>query len=285
MPYDAQICVLFDRVAGLEAAVAARSPLSEVDRVDLLFDRVAGLEAAVAVRSPLSEVDRVDLLFDRFSVLESMIDGALSERSVEIPWVARSYRGERYVIEVGYAFAEQRYLELLFSLTIPELILLDLNEDPQKADVAGGTAVVADVRSAPFVSGSIDLVLCISTIEHIGRENVLYGTSEDGGRDDPPDIEAIHEMARWLRPGGRLLLSVPFGKFEDHGWLINYDQEHLERLIETSGLTVIDEQYLEFSGGWVPRNAQDIAERGYRSLGAPHAGAVALVELHKESPS
>lgn len=256
--------------------------LSPGKRIDALVDTIGILEESVAVRSPLSEVDRMDLLFEKLSALEALFDGALSERSVEIPWVLRSYQSEHCVVEVGYAFAESRYLEALRSLNIPNLILLDINNDIERAQMAGGTPVVADVRGAPFDDGSVDLVLCISTIEHIGRSSNKYGIIGDLG-EGRPDIDALREMVRWLRPGGRILLSVPFGRFEDHGWLINYDHDHLSSLIASSGLIVVSEQYLESSGGWVPRDARDVAQRGYRSLGAPHAGAVALVELRKEN--
>ncbi len=144
--------------------------------------------------------------------------------------------------------------------------------------------MVADVREAPFEDRSIDLVLCVSTIEHIGRPNSMYETVDDPG-EERQDIVALREMARWLRPDGRVLLSMPFGRFEDHGWLINYDKEHLTALIDASGLTVVSEEYLEFAGGWVPRDVHEVAQRGYRSLGAPHAGAVALIELRKENPA
>lgn len=281
---DKRVDALIDTVDILEEAVANRSPLSEVHRVNLLFKKVSAVEGAVAVRSPLSEVDRVNLLFEKVSALEALIDGALSERSVEIPWVLRSYHREHCVVEVGYAFAEFRYLEALQSLNVPNLILLDLNEDVERARIAGGTAVTADVRDAPFEDGSVDLVLCISTIEHIGRTNSTYGIIGDVG-EGRPDVDALREMVRWLRPGGRVLLSVPFGRFEDQGWLINYDHDYLSSLIDASGLVIESEQYLESAGGWVPRDVADVAQRGYRSLGAPHAGAVALVELRKENPN
>jgi len=201
------------------------------------------------------------------------------------PNVRLRFRGfSGAITEVGYAFAELRYLEVLRSLNIPNLVLLDVNEDIERAQAAGGTAVVADVRDAPFEDGTVDLVLCISTIEHIGKSNTTYGIADDlsEGRQDIP---ALREMARWLRPGGRVLLSVPYGRLEDHGWLTNYDREHLDALIDASVLTIASEQYLELSGGWVQRDVHEVARRGYRSLGAPHAGAVALVELRKEELS
>ena len=153
--------------------------------------------------------------------------------------------------------------------------------DQGRAAIAGGTAIVADVRNAPLLDESVDLVLCISTIEHIGRENDVYGTSAEEP-ERRADIDSLMEMSRWLRPGGRLLLSVPFGKFEDHGWLVNYDEERLTTLVAASALSVVSERYFELAGGWVERNKHDVTHRGYRSLGAPHAGAVALLELKKE---
>jgi O-antigen chain-terminating methyltransferase len=286
------LCVsLSESVAELEEAVAARSPLSEVDRLNLSFEKVAELEEAVAARSPLSEVDRLNLLFDDFlalertvSALSELVDGWMSERAVEIPWVARSYQDEGTVVEVGYAFAEPRYLIALRSLEIPDLILLDVNEDIHRIEMCGGRSVVADVRNAPFDDGSVDLVLCISTIEHIGRANDAYGTMGEVSS-TRADIDALIEMSRWLRPGGRVLLSVPFGKLEDHGWLTNYDDERLSSLVQASGLSIVSEQYLELAGGWVDRDRREIAKRGYRSFGAPHAGAVALLELVKQGDS
>ncbi len=270
------------RLADLEARVALCVSLSE---------SVAELEEAVAARSPLSEVDRLNLLFDDFlalertvSALSELVDGWMSERAVEIPWVARSYQDEGTVVEVGYAFAEPRYLIALRSLEIPDLILLDVNEDIHRIEMCGGRSVVADVRNAPFDDGSADLVLCISAIEHIGRANDAYGTMGEVSS-TRADIDALIEMSRWLRPGGRVLLSVPFGKLEDHGWLTNYDDERLSSLVQASGLSIVSEQYLELAGGWVDRDRREIAKRGYRSFGAPHAGAVALLELVKQGDS
>jgi SAM-dependent methyltransferase len=57
---------------------------------------------------------------------------------------------------------------------------------------SGRLAVRADARALPFPDAAFDRVICAETLEHI---------------DD--DATAIDELARVLRPGGRLALTVP----------------------------------------------------------------------------
>lgn len=51
-----------------------------------------------------------------------------SERCIEIPWAISCYSGEERVLDVGYANAEDRYLEQLLSLNIKELHGIDIIE-------------------------------------------------------------------------------------------------------------------------------------------------------------
>jgi len=55
-----------------------------------------------------------------------------------------------------------------------------------------------DILSPVFGESSFDRITCISTIEHIPEAG---------------DSEAIRQMARLLKPSGRLVLSVPFNFF------------------------------------------------------------------------
>lgn len=53
---------------------------------------------------------------------------------------------------------------------------------------------VSDVKNIPAPDGFFDVILCTEVLEHV-----------------PEPIEALREMARLLRPGGRLLVSAPLG--------------------------------------------------------------------------
>lgn len=102
--------------------------------------------------------------------------------------------------------------------------------------------VIGDTRSLPCREKSFDAISLISTIEHV---------EGDG------DSVAIAELARLLKPGGRLVLTVPynFDRYRDF-WITDntytaayegaplfyqrhYDDDALtRRLIEPSGLTL-----------------------------------------------
>lgn len=196
-----------------------------------------------------------------------------SERPVEIPWVLSRYRGERVVVDVGSANAEPRYLRAVESLHVPSLIGLDLV--PAKA--LRGRALVADVRRPPLRPRSADLVFAISVIEHVGRDNTLYVSRDKGPQDAEGDFVSTRALGALLRPGGRLLLTVPFGRFQDHGWFIQYDRARLDALVERSGLTLQELELFEYADGWRgPVDAAALAGRGYAERAAAAAGIACL---------
>jgi SAM-dependent methyltransferase len=199
------------------------------------------------------------------------------ERALEIPWSLARYRGEERILDIGYAFAEPAYLAGLAALGASELVGADLAE----ADVPGLRSVVADVRELPFPDGSFDLAFCISTLEHVGRDNEVYAV--DATRDEGGDEAALRELHRVLAKDGRLLLSVPTGAPEDQGWQIVRTPEDWIALFERSGFLVYeDELYVHADDGWRSA-ALDEARVARYGAGGPGAGAVLLVELHPES--
>ena len=57
--------------------------------------------------------------------------------------------------------------------------------------------VEADVRKLPFPERSFDQVLLVSTLEHIGADNTVYGL--DAESDGDARVEALRELKRVLR--------------------------------------------------------------------------------------
>ena len=199
------------------------------------------------------------------------------ERALEIPWSLARYRGEQRVLDIGYAFAEPAYLAGLAALGAAELVGADL----ARADVPGLRSVVADVRELPFPDASFDLAFCISTLEHVGRDNEVYDV--DAARDDAGDEAALRELRRVLTKDGRLLVSVPTGGHEDQGWQVVRTPDDWVALFERSGFLVYeDELYVRGADGWRSAPLGQARAARYGS-GGPGAGAVLLAELHPDS--
>jgi SAM-dependent methyltransferase len=194
------------------------------------------------------------------------------ERVVEIPWVLARLCGRR-ALEVGYAFAEPPYLAALLRAGFDELVGVDL----AAADVPGLTGVQADVRDLPFDDGAFELILCVSTLEHVGADNTGYGlAAEDDGASR---LIALRELRRVLAPAGRLLITVPCGEPGDYGWFHQDDVRGWTRLFTRAGFFVEEEEVYELTGeGW--RTAPELETEGLRyGERGPAASAVLCAEL------
>jgi SAM-dependent methyltransferase len=223
------------------------------------------------------EFKRVELLDDglaraRFERLrdgrprELLAPAWSDERAIEIPWVLARYGGEPRVLDIGTAFAERAYVEGLQELGAADLVTVDLAEP---ADV------IADVRDLPFEDGRFDVAFCVSTLEHIGRDNATYDV--DAPRDERGDEAALRELRRVLAGDGRLLVSVPTGVHDDQGWQLQREPLAWVELFERCGFLVYeDELYVRGGDGWRAASLDEAQRATYAANGA---GAVLLAEL------
>jgi len=270
-----------------------RRPPEEAGRARALARLADGtLSRATLLRELTSddEFTRVTLLDDGLALAAGarrtgarprglVAPGGTDERLVEIPWCLSRYAGERRVLDAGYAFAEPSYLAGLVSLGIPELTGVDLAE----AAVPGVNRVVADLRELPFQDGSFDLAFCISTLEHIGLDNQVYGLT--AAHEPEGQLRALKEFRRVLSGHGRLLISVPAGEHQELGWQVQRPPAAWIELFEKAGFLVFEDEVYELGAdGWsstaafVPEGAR-YGERG------PAASAVLCAELRPKSLS
>ena len=177
----------------------------------------------------------------------------------------------RRVLDVGYAHAPASYLEALSALDVEDLVGVDLAE----REVTGLRSVVADVRAMPFEDAEFDLVLCVSTLEHVGWDNTVYGLSDE--QDSAGMRAALHELRRVTALDGRVLVTVPCGREEHHGWFVQRSQSAWLQLFASAGLRIQEHETYELgSGGW--NSVENDPDGGYGETG-PGASAVLCVEL------
>jgi SAM-dependent methyltransferase len=179
------------------------------------------------------------------------------ERLIEIPWaLARVRPGDR-VLDVGTANAEPAYIAALLGRGATEIAGVDLAE----ADIPGIRTLVADVRDLPFENGAFDVVLCVSTLEHVGRDNRVYGAALEA---DPHGVaDALDELRRVLAGDGRLVVTAPTGEPEDHGWFVQLEPKAWNDAFLEAGFSVLEEEiYAAGPEGW--RAAPDFEPAGVR---------------------
>jgi SAM-dependent methyltransferase len=109
---------------------------------------------------------------------------------------------------------------------------------------------VSDVRELPFREASFDAIYSMGTIEHFDETE-----------------QAVREMARVLKPGGRAIVGVPnrhdpflrplmstllqwLGLYA-YGFEKSYSRRSLRGMLERAGLSVVEETAILFIPGWL----------------------------------
>lgn len=164
-----------------------------------------------------------------------------TERVVEYPFVFQHLgRANGLVLDLGCCHS--RLPIALASRGFP-VIGMDFNPyafaHPRLRTVRG------DILHAPFGDDTVSAVLAISVIEHIGIGH--YGDPTGTGA----DLSAVREIARVLRPGGRAIITVPFGRPLTNDWMRVYDAARLRALL--APLRVEEADYaVSRNGLWAP---------------------------------
>ncbi len=128
---------------------------------------------------------------------------ARQKRAVHLDWIRRNVPCPSVPVLLKTDLFEEAHGEdeLLFSLPFEADLKIGIDIDPATVRLAAsrpcahaGRFVAADVRGLPFPDRSIDVVLSNSTLDHFTAAR---------------DLEAsIQELARLLKPGGLLLITL-----------------------------------------------------------------------------
>lgn len=142
-------------------------------------------------------------------------------------------------------------------------------------------AAIGDVRTLPFADASFDAVYSMGTVEHFAETD-----------------EAIAEIHRVLRPGGRAIIGVPnrhdpflrpllvaaldaFGWY-GYGFEKSYSRRTLRAMLMRAGFEVVHETGILFMPGWL-RMADLAAHAWCRPLTrvtAPLVSVFAWIDAH-----
>jgi len=222
----------------------------------------------------------------------------LDERIVEYCWIFSQMPQEKVkLLDAGSTFNYEFILNHL-DFNKVELSILTYAPESPNFNEKRISYIYADLREIPFRDEYFDIVLSQSTIEHIDMDNSIYGYQlqhhENQETKSYEYLKAVAEMLRVLKKGGKLLLTFPFGKFENHGFFQQFDEEMLNRI-----LTFLDEQgtyttnfFRYLPNGWIACEKEDCKEvesfnphtgKGKGTDGAAHCRSICCISFQKNT--
>ncbi len=186
-----------------------------------------------------SAVRDVELLktFKTESELPEGYGFGVDERIVEYPWIlSRLDLACGYLLDAGSTL-NYPYLVDLPTLVSKTIVIMTLAPEHMEKR-ANVSYLYDDLRDILIRDNVFETIVCISTLEHVGLDNTMIYTKNSNFKESSPHDyrQVMSELRRVLKPGGRLLLTVPFGRYQDLGWLQQFDIRGIEDIIKAFGI-------------------------------------------------
>ena len=196
----------------------------------------------------------------------------IDERAVEVPWVfAQLSATPGQVLDAGSALNHE-FLLRRAPLSAARLTIMTLAPEKRSFWNRSISYVFGDLRQTYFADAVFDVVISVSTIEHIGLDNTLLYTGDASKKefDDLGFVPAVSEFRRVLKPGGVCLVTVPFGRRGVHGWYQVFDHDLVMKIVQAFGPASHTIEYFGLGAqGWHPARHEDLADAAFFDL---HAG-------------
>lgn len=190
----------------------------------------------------------------------------LDERTVEYLWVCSRLKLEdKKILDAGSAL-NFPYLLGSRSLGSRDVTLCTLAPETPHYKDARISYIYNDLRELMLKDKYFDVVTCISTIEHVGMDNTLLYSENEGHKESSLDdyLDVIYELKRVLKEGGKLLLTIPYGTYENYGWLQQFDAKMVEKVITAFEAKSYELEYFRYiDDGWVRSDAQNCSNDSY----------------------
>lgn len=188
-------------------------PIRPFEFTAAVFDR---LKYQLLAIKPISTI-----IFATPGLRTRLTDRFVNERIVEVPWILGNLpQPPARILDIG---ACESPIALMLASIGYRVTAVDLHSYPFSHPNL--KVIVGDITTLSL-TGKFDVIVCLSTLEHIGLP--VYGGRTMQAGDD----SAIRHMYHWLKPGGYLLLTVPAAQTYQVGklWRL-YDVATLKDLL------------------------------------------------------
>jgi SAM-dependent methyltransferase len=225
----------------------------------------------------------------------------IDERIVEYPWLlGKMGQKSETLLDAGSTFNFE-YLLQHSVLKKKELCIYTFFPERPNFNFPGSkiSYLYGDLRNMPFKDDLFDLIVCQSTLEHVDMDNSIYGYSIfNNSKNENASYEylkAINELTRVLKPCGSLLLTFPFGSYENHGFFQQFDNDMLDLMLaDLSKAGLVEElTFFKYSiSGWKLANLIECTNSksfnpqtgiGKGEDGAAHCRAICCIKFVKSN--
>ncbi|MDX1929808.1 MAG: class I SAM-dependent methyltransferase [Pirellulaceae bacterium] len=154
--------------------------------------------------------------------------------------------------------------------------------------------VYGDLRELALKDACMDVVTCISTLEHVGMDNTRFYTADEQYQECDANayLHVVDQLRRVTKPGGKVFITVPFGRSQNHGWFQQFTATMIDELVQrlSSGTSLV-KYYSYTTNGWQLADQASCSQAEYFDIHkvgrkrtpdfAAAARAVACVEFVK----
>lgn len=210
------------------------------------------------------------------------------ERLVEYPWLLSRLRGRSGRLLDAGSTLNWRHVLSADVLRPFHIDIVTLGPEPRCFWDRGVSYLFDDIRRLPFMDGLYDVVVCASTLEHVGADNTVFTSGRVASEWSPASYrEAVDELRRVTKPGGRILFTVPFGEYLARGWFQQFDLTRLRDISARVRPSRVEETFYRYvvGEGWVLSDAQSCARCRYATWGDLGAKGHQQVEAFEPAAS
>jgi hypothetical protein len=199
----------------------------------------------------------------------------LDERIIEYPWIIANLSNTPCkLLDAGSTF---NYKVILDNKIInqKEITILTYFPECQNFNERRISYLYTDLRDIPIRASYFDEIVCQSTLEHIDMNNSMYGYESEFNANTSEKsydyILVVKELLRVLNKRGKILITVPYGRFENHGFFQQFDSEMISQIKESlKPYGFLNEIYYKYNkDGWGLSNKDECKDaQSYN----PHTG-------------
>ena len=185
----------------------------------------------------------------------------IDERIIEIPWVINELRKLKgNLLDAGSTLNFNYLLEKLIKKF--NIYIVTLYPEKNNYNNFGVSYIYEDFVNLSFKNNFFDVITCISTIEHVGFDNSIYINNKKINKKDlnfkKKHLIVLKKLVDVLKPGGKMFLTIPYGKKGIYKNLQQFDKNSLNNLLKNLKVKKIYKTYYAFiNNNWIKVNSNN----------------------------